>query len=248
MVQIWRSFSYAVPAFAAVAAMAVLVASLVGLRRRRNRPEPIASGPRELVLDTLVVLWLVGLGLVTLDPGRVPVPRGSVELVPFRGILQLVTNALWWQVPAAQIGGNVLLFVTGGLLLAWRRPWSLGRTVLVGGLISVAIETLQYVLALGVASIDDVLLACVGTLLGAAAARLARSRVEPTAAEHGATREHSESSEAPISQVTREQRAVTGRAWPDGVGLSPASCESDATEDECGYACQSQGCERHEDQ
>lgn len=177
MVQIWRSFSYAVPAFLAVAMLAVLFASAVALRRRRSGRAPAPSGLRNLVLDTLVALWLVGLGLVTLDPGRAPVSR-SLELVPLRDIVQMVAHSVWWQVPAAQVGGNVLLFVPGGVLMAWRHPWSLARTVAVGGLTAAAIETAQYVLALGVASVDDIVLACVGTLIGAAAARAVRSRVD----------------------------------------------------------------------
>ena len=179
MAQLWRSFSYAVPAFVLVVLLAAPLVGVVALRRRRSGAASSRS-VRELALDTLTFLWLAGLALVTLDPGRVPVPQGSVELVPLRGILQLVAGPIWWQVPAAQIGGNVLLFVPGGVLMAWRRRWSLGRTVLTGAMVAIVIETAQYVLALGVASVDDVLLACVGTLIGAVPVRWARSRAART--------------------------------------------------------------------
>lgn len=170
MDQIWRSFSYAVPMFVAAALLVTLIAAGVAFRRHRSGDEaPARADLRRLALDGLLVLWLVGLALVTLAPGRVPVPQSSVELVPLRSILDLLTHSVWWQVPAAQIGGNIALFVPGGVLLAWRRHWGVGRTVLAGGAISVVIETAQYVFALGVASVDDVLLACLGTLLGAVA-------------------------------------------------------------------------------
>lgn len=173
MVQIWRSFDYAVPMFVAAVLLVTLIAAGVAFRRRRSGVEaPARADVGRLALDGLLVLWLVGLALVTLAPGRVPVPRGSVELVPLRGIVRLLTDSVWWQVPAAQIGGNIALFVPGGVLLAWRRHWGVGRTVLAGGAVSVVIETAQYVFALGVASIDDVLLACLGTLIGAVATRL----------------------------------------------------------------------------
>jgi glycopeptide antibiotics resistance protein len=99
-----------------------------------------------------------------------------------RGILQLLNHSVWWQVPAAQIGGNIALFVPGGVLLGMRRGRGVGGTVLAGAVVSIVIESAQYVFALGVASVDDVLLACLGTLVGATAVSLARAwarREEP---------------------------------------------------------------------
>jgi glycopeptide antibiotics resistance protein len=87
--------------------------------------------------------------------------------VPLRGIGNLLLGSVWWQVPFVQIGGNVALFVPGGVLLAWRARWSTAQVVAAGVALALGIEVLQYVLGAGVASVDDLILAGVGTLLGA---------------------------------------------------------------------------------
>jgi glycopeptide antibiotics resistance protein len=119
-----------------------------------------------------------------------------VELVPFQSIVPLLTDSVSWEVPAAQIGGNVLLFVPLGVLLAAQQPTGSGaRRVKRAGLIAagaaVVIELAQYAVGFGrVASVDDVILAVAGTLDGTfliAALRTApavRSAVRPADVSH----------------------------------------------------------------
>src|SRR5699024_3942675 len=64
--------------------------------------------------------------------------------------------------------GNILWFIPFGMLqplLQHRRPHFFS-TVLLGMLLSLSIETLQFFLATGVADIDDLIFNTLGTVLG----------------------------------------------------------------------------------
>ncbi|WP_062201450.1 VanZ family protein [Demequina salsinemoris] len=169
MVQLWRAFGGEVQSMLvlsgyAFALVALVVAGVPGLRRR---PRPVLR----ILRAGGLLAWAVCVASVTLT-GTGDVGRRSVSLVPFAEIVELMTNSVWWQVPFVQIGGNVAMFVPFGLLLAIHPRWGVGRSVLVGFVIVTAIETAQFALATGrVASVDDVILAVVGTLLGALLAK-----------------------------------------------------------------------------
>jgi len=180
VVQLWRSLGFLVPAF--VVACLLLVAIVIfGARRlaRRNDGLIPTGGLGDLVLNAALGAWVVGLALVTLAPGRQYTVARGVELVPLRGIGNLLLHSVSWQVPFVQIGGNVALFVPGGVLLAWRAGWSAAQTVAAGVALALGIEVLQYVLGAGVASVDDLILAGVGTLLGALPVAAYRRRKAP---------------------------------------------------------------------
>lgn len=168
MVQLWRSFGFLVPAFV-IACLALVAVVILGARRlaRRNDGVLPVRELADLVLNAALGAWVVGLALVTLAPGRTRTVARGMELVPLRGIGSLLLDSVWWQVPFVQIGGNVALFVPGGALLAWRAGWSTAQTVAAGMALALGIEVSQYVLGAGVASVDDLILAGVGTLLGA---------------------------------------------------------------------------------
>lgn len=110
---------------------------------------------------------------MTLSAGSAPAIPGeglAVELVPLRDITHLLTRAAHWEVPVVQIGGNLVLFASGGVLLGVRSGWGWGRSALVFAAVGVGIESFQLLLGRAVV-VDDVLLAVVGGVLGCAVGR-----------------------------------------------------------------------------
>ena len=180
MVQLWRSFGFLVPAFV-VACLLLVAMVILGARRLARRNDGVIPAGRlgVLVLNAALGAWVVGLALVTLAPGRQHTVARGVELVPLRGVGNLLFYSVSWQVPFVQIGGNVALFVIGGLMLAWRARWSTAQTFTAGVALALGIEVLQYLLGAGVASVDDLILAGVGTLLGALPVAAFRRRKAP---------------------------------------------------------------------
>jgi glycopeptide antibiotics resistance protein len=142
----------------AVALAAVPVAALlVGLQvRRRGLRAPLLEAT--IVLGTLPWLWMV---LTPRGTGR------ALDLVPFADL----AGQLGAASAVEQIGGNLLVFAALGAAAPMR--WAIGwRVVAVAAAGSVAIELVQYVLAIGrVSSTDDVLLNAAGAALAAAASR-----------------------------------------------------------------------------
>lgn len=67
----------------------------------------------------------------------------------------------------SNIFGNIFLFVPLPAILKWYLKVSKFSTVLfIGLLLSISIESIQYVFKLGVADVDDVILNCIGTCVG----------------------------------------------------------------------------------
>lgn len=120
------------------------------------------------VLQAVLVLWCLALLAVTLSPEpALPGVGPAVEPVPFQQIRPMLANAVWWQVPLAQLGGNVALWVPGAAAVALLRGWRPLRCAAGAAVAAVLVEVLQLVLVTGrVASTDDVLLAALGGLLG----------------------------------------------------------------------------------
>jgi glycopeptide antibiotics resistance protein len=164
MVQLWRGFGWLVPIFLVVG---LVVGAAVGtvLWRRRGFARTALG---DVALETLAVLSGLGVVAVTLVPDSFPPSGGGpvLELVPF-ALIGGMFDAVWWQVPLVQLGGNVLLWVPGTLALALRFRWGVGRTLLAGTSAAVLVEALQLVLGTGrVTSTDDVLLAALGSAIG----------------------------------------------------------------------------------
>lgn len=167
MTQLWRNFGPLL-AIGAVAALPLVALCFTLAWRRhgfaRDRAVIVRAG-----IDGLLALWALSLVLVTQTTVAPGVASRPLQITPFKGLSSLITDSVSWEVPVAQIGGLVLLFLPLGILLALRFGWGVGRTVLAGTAIAVMAEALQWLLGAGrVASTDDVLVAAIGTLLGAA--------------------------------------------------------------------------------
>jgi len=142
---------------AVVLAAVPVAALLVWLQaRRRGLRAPLLEAI--IVLGTLPWLWMV---LTPRGTGRV------LDLVPFADL----AGQLGAASAVEQIGGNLLVFAALGAAAPMR--WPIGwQVVAIAAAGSVAIEIVQYVLAIGrVSSIDDVLLNVAGAALAGAASR-----------------------------------------------------------------------------
>jgi hypothetical protein len=161
MGEVWRHWGGVLVASAIGLPLAGLLAA--GLARRRGGRAFVEV---YLVAGTLPWLWMI----------LTPEPSGTrrVSLVPLRDLTTLAPRDL-----VVQIGGNLLVFAALGALLPVRWPVGTPVVLLTAAVAAVAVEVLQFVLALGrVSSVDDVLLNVLGAGLAAQLSRpwWARSR------------------------------------------------------------------------
>lgn len=99
--------------------------------------------------------------------GTHPAFGGSVNAALFTGYSAMLAAGRWRSF-VYLFFGNILWFVPFGFFL--RRRCRLSRTVALGFLLSLCIESLQFVFATGVSEPDDLILNTAGALLGALAA------------------------------------------------------------------------------
>jgi hypothetical protein len=153
-----------------VALVPVAAAVVIGLARWRiSRGCGAAVAWRHSVAEVGMVVGTVPWLWMILTPRDAV---GEVHLQPLRDLAAQLHGHP--RVALAQIGGNLLVFAAFGALAPLRFQ-SLARPLLIIGLAaagSLAVETLQYALALGrVSSIDDVLLNTVGAGLASLVTR-----------------------------------------------------------------------------
>jgi glycopeptide antibiotics resistance protein len=116
----------------------------------------------------LYVAFLLKLLLLLRPPGS----ERSVNLVPFASIADLAfgSSSSVRRSAFANVVGNIVLFAPLGVyLMVLSKRRSVAKTMLVVASVSVAVELVQGILALGTSDIDDVMLNCAGGLLGALA-------------------------------------------------------------------------------
>ncbi|MGY2122378.1 VanZ family protein [Nocardia gipuzkoensis] len=121
-----------------------------------------------MVTGTAPWLWMI---LTPTGTGR------SVNLVPLSDLAEVLADDRVIE----QFGGNLLVFAALGFLLPVRRPWFARsyRILLAGAAASIAVETMQFALAIGRhSSVDDVLVNAAGAYL---AGRLSRQLWAPRA-------------------------------------------------------------------
>ena len=137
-------------------------------------PEPVKAWSRGLLAAYLVVLVWVVLFTLSFDPvGVVRDYRSrSLNLLPFAGFS-------WAH--GGELVSHVVAFVPLGLLLGVVLPRAaMWRKVALACLLSLALETTQYVLATGTTDVTDVISNTLGAFLGVA--------VYDMAARHGPLR------------------------------------------------------------
>lgn len=152
-------------------AVALVLAGPVATRRlaahHRQRGMPAGPAVRRALATTAMVVWTLPWLILVLTP--LDAPR-EVRLVPLRDLVEILADRP--LTAFFQIVGNLLVFaaVGFGLGMGWQARFA-GVVAAAAGM-SIAVEALQYTLALGrVSSIDDVLLNATGAGLAALAAR-----------------------------------------------------------------------------
>jgi glycopeptide antibiotics resistance protein len=116
-----------------------------------------------------VIAWLGVIGWMTLRP--LPTVDGSVFFVPFVDTWQQMRD-VGDRLALRAAGGNVLLFIPFGVLVAAasaRTPKRIWQTVVIGAALSAAIELSQWLVIPGRSpSIDDIILNTTGAAIGGA--------------------------------------------------------------------------------
>ena len=130
----------------------------------------MSTSAKRLGLLTLLLGYLaVLLRITVLRPGfgTHPLWSGSWNFRVFTDYLPLLSRGAWGRF-VYLFFGNLAWFVPLGLLL--RRGWgrSVPGCILAGFLLSLGIETGQFLFGTGVSELDDLLLNTAGTALGAA--------------------------------------------------------------------------------
>lgn len=119
------------------------------------------------ILTILTLLWLAILLRITVFRNGCfshGFFSGRIEWDAFAYYLELVREGDW-QYFIYLFVGNLIWFVPLGILTKlW--GWRLWQAVLAGFLVSLSIETAQFVLGSGVSELDDLILNTLGALLG----------------------------------------------------------------------------------
>jgi glycopeptide antibiotics resistance protein len=128
---------------------------------KRGKAETVAI----FAVFALYAAFLLKLLLFSRAPGS----ERSINLVPFASIADYAFShsSGSGRIAFANVVGNILIFIPLGLYASWlrhrRAAW---RTMLTVASVSVAVEIIQGVFAVGASDIDDVILNCVGGLIG----------------------------------------------------------------------------------
>lgn len=137
---------------------------------------------RRMLLCALFGLYLAFLLRITvLRPGFL-LPQNDVRPVslhPFNAY-RYWARVGSWRVFWVDLLGNLICFCPFGTLLALLRPkLTLPGAALAGLGLSLLIEVSQYLLGVGIADVDDLLLNTLGTVLGFALTRALQRRRQP---------------------------------------------------------------------
>ena len=132
------------------------------------RKEPCMRVKRIEKNRFLFCVYLIVLIVVTLRPLIRPIHLfgGKVNAVLFEEYLPILYNGHLLRVLYLFLG-NVIWFIPMGCYFVQRKKLPVLQTVLIGFLVSLLIETLQYVLGTGVSELDDLILNTFGCMTGA---------------------------------------------------------------------------------
>jgi len=100
---------------------------------------------------------------------RAPGSERSINLIPFATIAEYAFSgsSATTRFAFGNVAGNILVFVPlGAYLCFFRRRAKVAGNLLIVAIVSVAVEVVQGVFGLGASDIDDVILNCLGGLIG----------------------------------------------------------------------------------
>ncbi|HEY8701920.1 MAG TPA: VanZ family protein, partial [Arthrobacter sp.] len=131
------------------------------LATKRAKAETVAI----FAVFALYAAFLLKLLLFSRAPGS----ERSINLIPFASIAEYAFSHSpgTGKVAFANVVGNILIFIPLGVYASWLRQRAAAwLTVLTVASVSVAVEIIQGVFAVGASDIDDVILNCAGGLIG----------------------------------------------------------------------------------
>jgi glycopeptide antibiotics resistance protein len=157
----YRSFGFLIPMFLVGAVLLTAVMLVVNWKKVRTRNIDWLR----FILAWCIVVWLLGVGLITLMPTSWGMREHSISLVPLQELILHGPGAGYSVIKEG--AANIFLFASGAVALSMYKRATAFQTALMATSIALVIEVVQYVLALGrISSIDDLLWAFVGGLLG----------------------------------------------------------------------------------
>ncbi|MFZ7121112.1 MAG: VanZ family protein [Eubacteriaceae bacterium] len=120
-----------------------------------------------VILFILYISYLTYLTLFDHGYGRQFLNR-SINLIPFKTILQYLMNTSSIRAIIVNIAGNIAAFLPMGFLLplVWDKCRNFKICCLIILMATICIEVLQYITGAGASDIDDVILNCLGGMLG----------------------------------------------------------------------------------
>lgn len=139
---------------------AAAICALYGILCLLRRKKPGLRRMLELAYLSALVQITVLRGGVNWRYVLQPV-RQMPQLVPLKTTISLLDSGLWNLV--YNIVGNLIWFVPLGILLGRGRA---KRALLLGAILSAAIEFAQYMLMTGFTDVDDIIFNALGSLLG----------------------------------------------------------------------------------
>ncbi|QOY34677.1 VanZ family protein [Anaerobacillus isosaccharinicus] len=166
MEQLWRAFNQVIPIFLICIPFIILIGWFLYYRKVKAGEEK-KKALIYSIINIFLVLSIIGILMVTMLPGSL----SGIQLVPFVSSIDVLFNSVDYTVPIRILGFNVVLFIPFGVFMALRiysKRKVILLTTLIGMLLSIIIEFLQYALAIGrISNIDDVILNSFGAFLGA---------------------------------------------------------------------------------
>lgn len=107
----------------------------------------------------------------------------TISIIPFKSVFEMVHDGVSATRIIENVLGNLAVFMPLGLLLPILTKDKSKKILLYGFVLSLFIEVMQYILALGSSDIDDLLLNTLGTMVGYAIYKAVRrkSRTDTTA-------------------------------------------------------------------
>lgn len=122
----------------------------------------------EAYTSALFVLYIICLLKITVIRSGIHVEHlfsGKLNLIPFIDLIMVRNNGLW--IFLYLLVGNIIWFIPLGFLIPIIcRKIGLKKIVIYGLLLSISIESLQFVLGTGITEIDDLILNTLGVCFG----------------------------------------------------------------------------------
>ena len=121
----------------------------------------------KLIFAVLLILYIPLLLRITLMQDGVRTASGTIRTIPFNAVSDYLSGEKTLKFLIVNYLGNIFLFLPFGLLFpSIFKKLTFFKVLLLGILISLAVEATQYLTCRGYADIDDVIMNAAGTVIG----------------------------------------------------------------------------------